>query len=188
MRWILAALVLLIALPAVAEQRLLVDGDIPGYPTVTEDWTTYWSHSEGLYAVNYHAKIVAADSLELLCVNGASVTNPLVHCRMMFSDTLPTLTTTLPIEVLLYRSSTYDSAGTGLTEWRLDQSASGTITSAWYVNPVDHNGTLAAAFYVNSGEWFELPEDLELTGTYIIMAVLSQKTYFSFEAIWAEDE
>lgn len=189
MRWILAALVLLIALPAfTAEQRLLIDPETSGYPLVTEDWTRYFSHMEGLYGVVYHAKVVTADSLEFVCVSGSGVTNNLLRCRIMFSDTLPTLTTTLPIEVLVYRTATYDSAGTGLTEFRLNQAESGTITSAWYVNPVDHNGTLTAAYWVNSGEWFELPEYLANTGTFAILAVLAQKSYVSFEALWTEVE
>jgi hypothetical protein len=169
-------------------QRLLVDPDVSGYPLVTEDAAFYLSHCEGLYGVVYHAKVVAADTLEFTCVNGALVTNRLLSCRIMFSDTLPTLTTTLPIEVLVYRTSTYGSAGTALTEFRMAEAEAGTITSAWTVDPVNVNGTLVAAYWVNSGEWFELPEYLEMTGTFTIGAVLAQKSYVSFEAIWTEVE
>lgn len=172
---------------AVPLSDLVSDSDTHS-ATITEDFPWYYSHFEGLYGVVYHAKVVTADTLEMTCVNGASVTNRLLSCRIMFSDTLPTLTTTLPIEVLVYRTSTYDSTGTALTEFRMDQAEAGTITSAWTVNPVNANGTLMAAYWVNSGEWFELPKYLEMTGTYIIGAVLAQKSYVSFEAIWTEEE
>ena len=189
MKGLIVALLLVCAFAVQAVPLSPLTSDLDTHATtVTEDFPWYYSHFEGLYGVVYHAKVVAADTLEFTCVNGASVTNRLLSCRIMFSDTLPTLTTTLPIEVLVYRTSTYTSDGTDLTEFRMDQAEAGTITSAWTVNPVNANGTLVAAYWVNSGEWFELPEYLEMTGTYIIGAVLAQKSYVSFEAIWTEEE
>lgn len=188
MKGLLALLLLtLAATVAAVPTTSLMDPDLHNAAVTSSIWDFY-SHYEGLYGVVYHAKVVTADTLEFVCVNGAGVTNRLVSCRLGLMDTLPALTTSVPIEVLIYRNSTYDSTGTALTEFRMDQAEAGTITSAWYVNPVDANGTLVAAYWAKSNEWFTLPTYLENTATYMIGVVLAAKKYVSFEAIWTEEE
>lgn len=184
MRWLLVALALL-ALPAMAaEQRLLVDGDIAGYPAVTEDWTRYWSNAEGLYGVVYSGTISAADTAEIFCDIGVSHSY-LRSARIRFLDTDGTA---VPVALVIRTDATRDSIGTGLTEFLLDEASDGTITAAWYLSPAGTNGTLIARYLIPHNEWFVLPEWLAFEADYEIGIVLADTAYVNFEGIWTEAE
>jgi len=158
------------------------------YPLITEDIWQYYSNYEGLYGVVYSVKDVTVDSLELCFVNGAGVTTNLLGLRVTACDTVPLLTNSVPVEILLYRTSTYTSGGTALTEFKLDQANAGTITTATYINPTGVNGTLVASWLMAPNTTWTMPTWFENTATYTVMVVIAAKKYVTIEAIWTEEE
>lgn len=184
MKGLIVALLLVCAsaVQAVPLSVPLTDPDTHS-PTVTTDVWDYYSHVEGLYGVVTSSTVSAADTFEVFCDNGGQVYVPSMRVRFLDTDG-----TAVPIALVVSASATRDSAGTGLTEFKLDEANGGTISAAWYTGVTGTNGTIIARYLIPHNEWFYLPEWLGFSGDFMVGIVLADTAYVNFEAIWTEEE
>lgn len=179
---LLCVLAVALTASAVPLSPLTSDTDLNA-ATVTVDWTEYFADQEGWYGVAYTATQNSADTIEVFCDLAASAETR-TRTRIYFVDTDGT---SALLKLLVCTDASRDSLGTALTEFKLNEFNSGTISSAFYLNPTGANGTAIYAVSIPQSVWFTLP-DFGFNSDYGIYLVAADTTQYVVEHFWSEAE